>query len=360
MEHLHFVRFSDPKALLDATKQYDDSFMNFCRGSLLDYLSNPNKSQGPEDNLEDKPAYLLAIYRGDNLLIALTKNSQDSQDFAWMMSMTSTAALTPSLLAAATTLLARSTLSVIPDPLALEKIIGPADVVDRFLESYAMLTLQEHGVRVRITPGLFGSRMSYATRASLPPLPAVPPPYIITLATVDDVPGLAPLYAAFRLNSVWGEVVSTEAATASMKGQVTRGLVWSCRLASDGPPVGYVSLGRVTPRTIAIRNVFVLEEHRRKGIAETVVRAVVRYYLGAHPYGVGGLPDGPPAEGLKVEVCLNVAEAGAERVYKRAGFLFPDREGDTPRGVDPTTGRPSWYSVASRDLALEESETASS
>lgn len=290
--------------------------------------------------------------------IALTKNSQD---FAWMMSLTSTAAHTPSLLAAAATLLARSTLSVIPSPLALEKIIGPADVVDRFLESCAMLAFQEHGVRVRITPGLFGSRMSYATRASLPPLPAVPPPYIVTLATVDDVPGLAPLYAAFRLNSVWSEVVDMEAATAFMKGPVTRGLVWSCRLASDGPPVGYVSLGRVTPRTIAIRNVFVLEEHRRKGIAETMVRAVVRYYLGVHPYGVEGLPDGPPPEGLKVEVCLNVVEAGAERVYKRAGFLFPDREGDTPTGGgDPTTGRPSWYPSAWRGLVLEESETASS
>lgn len=68
MEHLRFVRFSDPQAFLDATKQHDDSFMNFCLGSLLDYISSPNRPQGPEDILGDKPAYLLAIYHGDNLL----------------------------------------------------------------------------------------------------------------------------------------------------------------------------------------------------------------------------------------------------------------------------------------------------
>lgn len=44
---------------------------------------------------------------------------------------------------------------------------------------------------------------------------------------------------------------------------------------------GYLLLGRNTPRTVAIRNVFVAPEHRRRGLAETMVGAVTRACLGA-------------------------------------------------------------------------------
>ena len=148
---------------------------------------------------------------------------------------------------------------------------------------------------------------------------------------------LVQLVMAFRMG-VWGEAGSGEEARAFLARPVARGLVWVCRVEPEGTPVGYVVLGRVTPRTIAFRNVFVAEEHRRKGIGETMVCAVTRYYLGMRPHGVQGVQEDPPPMGWKEEVNLNVVDAGAERMYKRAGFLFPDLEGEVPKGgIDPTT-----------------------
>ena len=108
--------------------------------------------------------------------------------------------------------------------------------------------------------------------------------------------------------------------------------------------VGFVILGRVTPKTIAVRAVFVLPEQRRKGIAEAMMRAVSGYYLGVTPSTVEAL-ESPPAIGLKDEVNLLAVEDGAKRVYKRSGFLLPDEAGDVlTGGVDPDTGYNGWYS----------------
>ena len=53
----------------------------------------------------------------------------------------------------------------------------------------------------------------------------------------------------------------------------------------------------------------------------------------------------------KEEVNLNVVDAGAERMYKRSGFLFPDWEGDVPKGgIDPTTARRAWYPATCRAI----------
>ena len=60
---LRLVRFDDPYAFLEATKQFDDSFMNFCIGSLRDHLS------GPKDANDDaSPVYLFGVYQEDDLL----------------------------------------------------------------------------------------------------------------------------------------------------------------------------------------------------------------------------------------------------------------------------------------------------
>lgn len=64
MSALHFVHFEDPHAFLEATKQFDDSFMRFCLGSLYEYLAN---SQAAATN-SPMAVYLSAIFKGADLL----------------------------------------------------------------------------------------------------------------------------------------------------------------------------------------------------------------------------------------------------------------------------------------------------
>ncbi|TFK78392.1 hypothetical protein K466DRAFT_507347 [Polyporus arcularius HHB13444] len=345
-EDLRFVRFADPHAFLEATKQFDDSFMNFCIGSLHDFIRSPRYAAA-----NPPPTYLFAIYRGDDLLLAVTHNG--GTDFAWMMSTPTTAEAlltgtptTTGLLAPAIALLAPSVLAELsPDPLVLDKLIGPDLPVHAFLAAWSAL-LASRGIRIRLnSANNFGSRVSYVTRASLLPPPSTPSPHPVVQATADDLDALAQLYIAFQLDTPWHGVVTRDAALAFMAPHVHAGLVWFARV--DGEPAGYVLLGRVTPRTISIRNVFVYTAHRRKGIAEAMVRGVSRYYLNAPPHGVQPTHEGPPAVGYKEEMNLNVADPGAERVYKRSGFLFPDKYGDVVAGgLDPATGRKAWYASA--------------
>ncbi|RPD58469.1 hypothetical protein L227DRAFT_188399 [Lentinus tigrinus ALCF2SS1-6] len=263
---------------------------------------------------------------------------------------------TPGLLGPAVALLASSTLDQLSsDPLVLDKMIGPAPAVSAFLAAWVDL-LATRGLRVRIDTGTkagaFGSRVSYVTRATLPPPPTNPFPHPVVQATPADLEDIAQLYIAFQFDTPWHGVVTREAALAFVDRPVKAGLVWYVRV--DGETVAYVLLGRVTPRTIALRNVFVKPSHRRKGIAEAMVRGVTRYYLNAPPYGVQPTTEGPPAVGFKEEVNLNVADEGAERVYRRSGFLFPDRNGDAVTGgIDPATGRKGWYESIWRGVEQE-------
>ena len=66
MSGLRVLRFDDPHAYLESTKDYDDSFMNYGIGSLRDFLSGAPTRQVP-----DIPTYIFAIYQGDDLLWVL-------------------------------------------------------------------------------------------------------------------------------------------------------------------------------------------------------------------------------------------------------------------------------------------------
>ena len=98
---------------------------------------------------------------------------------------------------------------------------------------------------------------------------------------------------------------------------------------------GFIRVGRDTPKSISIMNVYVSPAFRKKGIAEALVRAVTRFYLGVKPLGFDY--QGDDLLQPKDEVCLGVIDPGAERVYIRSGFQF---EGDP---VDATTGRKKWF-----------------
>lgn len=65
MEHspLRIVRFHDPHAFLQVAKRFDDSFMNFCIGSLSDYVAG---HQDTDEKLS--PSYLFGVLRGEDLL----------------------------------------------------------------------------------------------------------------------------------------------------------------------------------------------------------------------------------------------------------------------------------------------------
>lgn len=268
-------------------------------------------------------------------------------------------ATNPGLLAAATTLLATSVLATLPTPRDFDKIIGPLKPVEAFLTTWVAL-LAAQGMSAKILLGKFdtsGSRVSYATRISLPPPPAVALPYRVERATRADLSEVAVLYRHFQSTSPWRSIISIEDAIRNLIGPADAGLVWLVRLEEgvpDSPPAAFAVLGRVTPRTIAIRNVYVAPDHRRKGVAETMVRAVTRYFLGAAPYGVHGVPEGPPQCGLKQEVNLNVVDPSAEGVYRRSGFLFPVGTGEgVTGGVDPETGRRSWYPSVWRGVEID-------
>ena len=58
MSDLRLVQFADIRASLEATKQHDDSFMASSRSAQLVALAQQRT----------QPSYLLAIYKGDDLL----------------------------------------------------------------------------------------------------------------------------------------------------------------------------------------------------------------------------------------------------------------------------------------------------
>ena len=224
--------------------------------------------------------------------IALTRHKTD---FSWMVTTPGAAsellATDHELLASATALLANSVLVELPDPIALDKVCGTSTVVSPLVEAWAAL-LRAQGKNVDVVDGHFDTRVSYATKASLPPLPSTLSTHIVAPATPVDLDAAAVLYQDFQATAPWRANIPIEQAREILAAPLKAGLVWLCRLEPDGLATAFVILGRATPRTIAVRNVYVLPAHRRKGIAETMVRAITRYYLGVPPYGVRGVPTG--------------------------------------------------------------------
>lgn len=65
MAGLRLVQFPDVSACLEATQQYDDTFMAFSTSSLLDALSQ-QLNQKPQTS--EQPSYRFAVYREESLL----------------------------------------------------------------------------------------------------------------------------------------------------------------------------------------------------------------------------------------------------------------------------------------------------
>ena len=214
-------------------------------------------------------------------------------------------------------------------PKSFDKIIGPRDLVDALIDGWVAFS-KEHGQAIKVLDPFMVSKAAYATRDSLPAPSPTLAHFKIEQAVTGDATALLPLMLDFL---TYGPNVPDEARTRNtLRVKIAMGHIWVHRVGSEVAAFGAV--GRVTPRTISIRNVYVAPSYRRKGIAEALVRALTRYYLGVKPIGFDGPPSNGPV-GVKEEINLNVGEEGAERIYKRCGFLLDQYE--------PVTGKKGWF-----------------
>ena len=244
--------------------------------------------------------------------------------------------LTTEALSSAATLLSEALLEL-PRLPVIDVVIGLEAAANAFLNAWVARSAST-GPRLVLQEPALSWRTSYATKNSLPP--PITPCGTITLASSEDLDALIPLHVDFVTTSPWPAKMTEEAAVAGLTRAITAKVVWIYK--ADGLVAGYAIVGRPTPRTIAIQNVYVGSKHRRKGIAEALVRATTRYYLGVTPSGAVDVPDVPPF-GVKAEVSLLVVDPSAEGVYRRSGFLFPAPGDDETGGWDPVTGQKAWF-----------------
>ncbi|KAI0333579.1 hypothetical protein GY45DRAFT_1297048 [Cubamyces sp. BRFM 1775] len=334
MEDPRCVRFASIEAAIEATASYDDGFMNFCVGALHDHLQKSLE----EEQYKNTEGYFFGIYRGENLELMLAL--QATYDPTWKLFCPHNRqdSLTPPFLDLAAGLLVDNVLKYV-EPEAVSSVFGYQAAVDAFATALVARATTK-GVDLNMK-SLFITISSYATRDSIPPLLSTPSTYAMALATADDFEALIPLYLDF--STFVPGVRTREEDEARLRAVIASQLTWVCRV--DGVIVGFISLGRPSPKTIAVRHVYVLPAHRRKGIAEAMVGAATRYVLGLEPVGFEGAFEGPPTVGVKDFVYINAVDIAASRVYRRAGFLFPEETADALErgGIDPKSGKKSWF-----------------
>ena len=281
------------------------------------------------------------------------------EGFPWVLSVPRRAEdlLTSDILTLASTLLTNSLLALeIRDPTITYpmRVFGIEGPVNAFLTAW-VTAHRSRGQRLRLTSNPPTTIIAYATRDTFSAAPQAPQPpplnqhRIYRASTISDIESLIPFYAAlFDANSL---PTPTTGAITKLQATVNTGLIWICR--TSGVLSAFVELGRVTPRTVSIRTVYVPPEHRQRGVAETIVRAVSRYYLGLGAADLSSVRPGPPPEGVKDQIKLSMADISSEAAYRRLGFLLPDRsQGGSvlEGGVDPATGHPGWYRAIWREV----------
>lgn len=202
-------------------------------------------------------------------------------------------------------------------PISIDKVFGPDKLAETFVKAHVEL-LQSQGTHATAQP-IFTCQTSFVTKASLTAAATVlsPASYHMQIGLPADLDVLAQMYCDFGTDV--GDVLSLEGCREEMRRWLEAGGIWVCR--ANSRIVGYCTIGRSTPRTIAIQNVYVAPGNRKKGIAETMVRFLTRYFLGVK---FEGAPNEAPRQGVKEEMCLNVIEEGVKRLYRRCGFLLGD------------------------------------
>ncbi|KAJ8455175.1 hypothetical protein ONZ51_g12595 [Trametes cubensis] len=340
MDNIRCVRFPGLEAAVEAIAPYDDGFMNFCVGSLHEHLHKSSESD------KFKKGHFFGLYRGEDLELTMTVHAAHDTTWKLLCPQDRQSSLTPAFLDIATNLLVDAVLQSVDSQTAFQ-VFGYKAAVDAFAAAWTSRAATK-GINLSIKP-LYSTVSSYATRETIPPLPSTLPTSALALATMADFDELIPLYLDF---STYAPGTRTrEEDEARLRGLIPSRLTWVYRV--DGAIVGFISLGRPSPKTIAIRHVYVLSAHRRKGIAEAMVGAITRYFLGVQPAGGEGVFAKPPVAGVKDFVCINAVDIAASRVYRRAGFLFPEQTADGVEkgGVDPKSGQKGWFYSVLRGIA---------
>ncbi|CCM04432.1 uncharacterized protein FIBRA_06611 [Fibroporia radiculosa] len=319
MSSLRLLHFENEADFIEALRPHDDHAMNFALGSLLDNL---DRSQAvSQERWGDHSRVLLGIYMDNDLLVTLTKSAAR---IPWMLSAPSD--VDPLKLKERiieTMELLVTFLPTVVDPNTVDKIVGLKDIVDAFIDAWIAFMASKH-VALQSPTATFTVRACYATRSTIPQSqPTLFADNIGLVVDMDQAEHLIPLAMEFSKHGP--NPTTSEGARHVMREAIQSKRLWVCRLGEA--IAGYALVGRITPRTVAIRNVFVLPDYRRRGIAEALVHATTAFYLNTDSAG-DGVPDMP-----KTQVCLQVADPAVERIYKRCGFLIDED------AKDPITGK---------------------
>ncbi|KAH9832947.1 uncharacterized protein C8Q71DRAFT_860718 [Rhodofomes roseus] len=269
---LRVVCFASAQEFVHAVEPFDDPFMNFGLGTVMDTGSLPSSTASKYADAGDSNAggtvhnpmerSFVAAFEGERLILTATYTTKPP----------------PCILSYPTT--------TSPSP-------SPQDAVAALLAAWPNL---------RTSPPSFTATACFATldtlRSAVHPTPRVEEDveyhYKICFAEPEDAQPLVALVLALSAHSP-GPMRPSHAILSTLQKAIATRTVYVVhtdqRLRGDPEPnqhtkehrglMGFLLLERITPpHTVAIRNVFVVPEHRRRGLAETLVRAVTQACLG--------------------------------------------------------------------------------
>ncbi|BGP30660.1 hypothetical protein JCM10296v2_002417 [Rhodotorula toruloides] len=218
------------------------------------------------------------------------------------------------------------------DPSLLRSITGPIVLIDKLLSNWP------HPAKPSTAPPLIPCSTHVA-----PPAVSFPPSHTFQRVDVDTMPQndlatLASLLSDFYGNHPDSPRLDESASIADLRTKQRHNTFWLYRaplVGADGPaavaaPVAFLATGRATPRTVAIRMVYVSPSHRGQSLAQRMVSHVTRSHLLTAelvPLNLDDLPleekeDESTRWGRKEEVCLfaEPENAAARRAYGKVGF----------------------------------------
>ncbi|GAA5821315.1 hypothetical protein JCM11251_004566 [Rhodosporidiobolus azoricus] len=304
-------------------------FEKWIQGGLAPLAPGADAALKPDEEVE----ILITVWEGDELRLMFSKLDWAQCKLVSPLAPSALPELAVPLVPQLVTyLLTLSPFSTSPE--LLRSISGPQIIIDLFL------SLWPHPRKAE--PSMW---MLPASATTPPPSPSFPQNHSIErlrdfeqLAAIE-LEALAHLLLGFFGNHDTAPKLSVQGAVDHLRKTVLRSALWVYRAplvedtSSTPLPVGFVTTGRPTVRTIAVRGVFVAPSHRGEGIASRAVAAVTHAHLAEAPKLALDFSR-PPLEGAeaeegktrwggKEEVCLFVEpdNPAARRAYAKVGFV---------------------------------------
>ncbi|BGP23356.1 GCN5-related N-acetyltransferase [Rhodotorula toruloides] len=315
----------------------DSSKANLLLGCVMDDAlegSPPRIAdrEGNEQKRSDEDTkVLVTVWEGDELRLLFSKLDWSICKLVSPVPSSQTRSLVLPLVA----LLVRHLLTLAPfssDPSLLRSIVGPIVLVDDFLSRWPRPAEPSHA-----------RHLIPCSTLSAPPPFSFPPSHAFHRVDInahrpEDFATLANFLSDFYGNHPDSPRLDEAAAIAEFKAKQRHNTFWLYRapaVGADGTgaaaaPVAFLATGRASPRTVAVRMVYVSPSHRGQSIAQRMVAHVTRAHLvDANPVRLD-LDDLVAAEedeltrwGRKEEVCLFVdpQNEAARRVYGKVGLV---------------------------------------